>query len=146
METWNAKKEEFGYDTKKWWLVDATDLTVGRMATSIADVLRGKNKPTFTPNVDTGDFVVVINADKIKFSGRKLLQKKYYTRSRFFGSLRELTAEKVLEKKPERVITDAVKGMLPTNKLSYSLMTKLKVYPGADHPHAAQKPEMLNLK
>ncbi len=145
MKTWNAKKEDFGYETKKWWIVDAEGQTLGRMATKISDTLRGKNKPTFTPHVDTGDFVVVVNAEKINLTGQKLAQKKYYTRSRFFGSLREMNAEGMQEKSPEYMITEAVKGMLPKNKLATQILKKLKVYAGTNHPHSAQKPESLTL-
>lgn len=141
MKTWNAQK---GFD-RKWWVVDATDKSVGRIATKIAMVLRGKHRPTFTPHVDAGDFVVVINADKVKFSGNKWLEKKYYRRSRYFGSLKETTAEKMLDKNPAYILQHAVQGMLPKNKLGRQLLTKLKTYPSSEHPHEAQKPEALSL-
>ena len=142
MKTWMAKTHEAD---RKWWLVDATDQTVGRMATQIANILRGKNKPTFTPHADAGDFVVVVNAEKVKFSGNKLGDKLYYRRSRWFGSLRETTAKEMLEKDPTHILYNAVKGMLPKNRLSRQLIKKLKAYPGAEHPHDAQKPEALTL-
>ncbi|MFZ3228788.1 MAG: 50S ribosomal protein L13 [Pseudobdellovibrio sp.] len=138
MKTWNAKTEEAD---RKWFVVDAAGLRLGRLATHVANILRGKNLPTFTPHADVGGFVVVINCDKIELTGNKWNQKKYYRHSRFFGSLKEKTAEQMKNDNPEFIIEDAVKGMLPVNKLSKTLITKLKVYPGAEHPHAAQKPE-----
>ncbi len=141
MKTWVPKQDD---KQEKWWVVDAADKTVGRLATELANVLRGKNKPQFTPHADMGDFVVVINSDKVKFSGNKWLQKKYYTRSRFFGSLREMTAKELLEKDSTQIIYKSVQGMLPKNKLSNKIIKKLKVYPGAEHPHATQKPEAYN--
>lgn len=143
MKTWTAKPLEV---ERKWWLVDADGQTLGRMATEIANLLRGKNKPQFTPHVDTGDFVVVINAEKVKMSGNKMTEKTYFTHSLHFGSLKRFTANKLQEQKPEKLVTLAVKGMLPENKLSFKLMTKLKVYKGSAHPHAAQKLETLSLK
>lgn len=142
MKTWNAKPNEV---ERKWWIVDATDKTLGRLSSEIAKVLRGKNKPQFTPHVDTGDFVVVVNSDKIKMTGNKMIQKKYYTHSRFFGSLKDLTAEQLLEKDAPQMIKFAVRGMLPKNKLSRQLIKKLKAYNGGEHPHDAQKPEALNI-
>ncbi|MBX7231438.1 MAG: 50S ribosomal protein L13 [Bdellovibrionales bacterium] len=142
MTTWNAKPGEV---ERKWWLVDATDKTLGRMATELARVIRGKNKPQFTPHVDTGDFIVVINSEKVKMTGNKWLQEKYYRHSRYFGSLKELTAQQMLEKDPTFIIREAVAGMLPKTKLGRQLITKLKAYKGADHPHQAQKPEALNV-
>jgi large subunit ribosomal protein L13 len=142
MKTWNAKPLEV---ERKWWLVDANDMILGRMATQIARALRGKNKPQFTPHVDTGDFVVVINCEKVAMTGNKWTQEKYYRRSRFFGSLKELTAAQVRERDPSRIIHDAVSGMLPKTKLGRQLITKLKVYKGADHPHQAQRPEALKI-
>ena len=144
MKTWNAKPEDFE-NNQKWWLVDAEGQTLGRLATQVAVTLRGKNKPTFTPHVDTGDFVIVVNADKIKMSGNKWEQKKYYSRSKYFGSLKEATAEEVVENEPEKIISEAVRGMLPKNKLATKVIKKLKVYRGTDHPHSAQKPEALNV-
>jgi large subunit ribosomal protein L13 len=143
MKTWNAKEGECD---RKWWIVDASGLTLGRMATEIAKVIRGKNKATFTPHVDTGDFVVVINADKVAMGGNKWTEKKYYTHSRWFGSLKEKSAAEMRDSNPAFVIEDAVQGMLPKNKLGRRLIAKLKAYPGTDHPHAAQKPEPLIIK
>ncbi|MCR4652241.1 MAG: 50S ribosomal protein L13 [Eubacterium sp.] len=128
---------------KKWYIVDASGLVLGRVASEIAKVLRGKNKPEFTPNVDTGDYVVVINAEKIKVTGKKLDQKIYYRHSDYVGSLKETTLKELLEKHPERAIEFAVKGMLPSGPLGRKMLTKLHVYAGAEHPHAAQKPEVL---
>lgn len=143
MKTWNAKPDEV---EKKWYIVDATGRTVGRLATEIAKKLRGKGKPQFTPHVDTGDFVIVINSDKIKFNGAsKLDSKKYYSHSRFFGSLKEISARELLEKDSTKVITASVRGMLPRNRLARQQIKKLNVYTGAEHPHTAQKPEALSL-
>ncbi len=142
MKTWNAKTDEV---ERKWWLVDASDQTLGRLAAQVAQVIRGKTKPTFTPNVDTGDFVVVVNAEKIKMTGAKLQQKMYYRHSRFFGGLKSFTAEEMIEKDPTFVIEEAVKGMLPKTKLGRQLLLKLKTYKGAEHPHATQKPEALKI-
>ena len=142
MKTWMAKTQEAD---RKWWLVDAEGQKVGRIATQIANILRGKNKPQFTPHADAGDFVVVVNADKVQFTGGKMLDKKYYRRSRWFGSLKETTAEEMVEKDPTHILYHAVKGMLPQNRLSRQLIKKLKAYPGAEHPHEAQKPEALTL-
>lgn len=143
MKTWYAKAEEAEH---KWILIDATGLKVGRVATQVADILRGKNKPTYTPNVDTGDFVVVINTDKLELSGSKWEDKKYYRHSRFFGSLKEKTAAQMKEEDSTFILSEAVRGMLPTNKLSRHIHMKLKAYPGAEHPHAAQKPQALTIK
>lgn len=142
MKTFIAKEEAV---EKKWWLVDATDKTLGRVASEIAKVLRGKNKAVFTPNVDTGDLVVVINSAKVKLTGKKMTDKIYFRHSRFFGGLHALTASELLEREPGDLIKKAVQGMLPTNKLSNKILTHLKVYPGADHPHQAQKPEALKV-
>lgn len=143
MKTWIAKTEEAEH---KWFVVDATGLRLGRLATHVASILRGKNLPTFTPNADAGGFVVVINSDKIEMTGDKWKTKKYYRHSRFFGSLKEKSAEQVKENDSEFLISEAVRGMLPVNKLSKSLITKLKVYQGPEHPHAAQKPEAYSIK
>ena len=143
MKTWIAKPEEV---KKAWWLVDATDLTLGRLATEVANILRGKNKPTFTPNVDCGDFVVIVNSDKIKITGKKAIQKKYYSHTRFFGSLKEKTAAQMLASDSTFMISEAVRGMLPTNVLSRSILKKLKVYTGPNHDHSAQKPQTLTIK
>ncbi len=131
---------------RQWFIVDAADKSIGRIATEIAKVLRGKHKPQFTPNQDTGDFVVVVNAEKVQMSGSKLDVKRYYRHSRFFGSLKSLSAREMLDKDPAFVIEDAVKGMLPKNKLARQLILKLKAYKGPNHPHSAQKPTALQLK
>ena len=130
---------------RAWWFVDATDIPLGRLASVIASKLRGKGKPIFTPHVDTGDFVVVVNAGKVKLSGQKLKQKKYYYHSGYPGGLKEISYESLLEKKPEFPIRKAVRGMLPKNRLGRKLLKKLKVYAGADHPHTAQAPQPLPL-
>ena len=130
---------------RKWYVVDAADQTLGRLASEIAKVLRGKNKPTYTPHIDTGDYVIVVNADKIKVSGKKLDQKIYYHHSGYVGGMKETTLKEMLEKKPENVITLAVKGMLPKGPLGRSMLTKLHVYAGPEHDHAAQKPEVLEI-
>lgn len=131
---------------KKWFVVDATDQVVGRLATRIADVLRGKTKPQFTPHTDSGDFVVVVNADKVRFTGNKLEDKKYYRHSGYVGNLKVRTAKEQMERKPEAILMSAVKGMLPKNTLGRKQLTKLKVYAGEAHPHDAQNPETLALK
>ena len=128
---------------RKWYVVDATGYTLGRLATEIASTLRGKKKPIFTPHMDCGDYVIVINADKVKFTGKKMDQKIYYNHSDYVGGMRETTLREMMEKKPEKVMELAVKGMLPKGPLGRSMMDKLHVYAGAEHPHAAQKPEML---
>lgn len=142
MKTEVAKMENVKRD---WYLVDAQDIVLGRLATQVANVLRGKNKAIFTPSVDTGDFVIVVNAEKIALTGRKLDDKTYYHHTGFPGGLKEITAGKLLEKKPEEVIRKAVKGMLPKNKLARHMLKKLKVYSGASHPHDAQQPKNLAL-
>ena len=128
---------------RKWYVVDATDMTLGRLASEVAKVLRGKNKPTFTPHIDTGDYVIVVNAEKIKVTGKKLDQKVYYHHSECVGGMKETTLREMLAKKPEKVIELAVKGMLPKGPLGRELYTKLYVYAGPDHKHQAQKPETL---
>jgi large subunit ribosomal protein L13 len=143
MKTVSAKKEEIQHE---WYLVDATDKILGRLATQIANVLRGKNKPIFTPHVDTGDFIIVTNAEKVKLTGKKLENKRYYRHSGYPGGFRVRTAQEVLKKKPEDLIMLAVKGMLPKNRLGSKLLTKLKVYAGKAHPHEAQQPKVLELK
>ena len=130
---------------RKWYVVDATDHTLGRLSAEIANVLRGKKKPIFTPHIDTGDYVIVVNADKIKVTGKKLDQKIYYNHSDYVGGMKETTLKEMLQKKPEYVIRHAVKGMLPKGPLGREMMTKLHVYAGAEHPHAAQKPEVLEV-
>ena len=128
---------------RKWYVVDATGLTLGRLASEVAKVLRGKNKPVFTPHIDTGDYVIVINAEKVKVTGKKLDQKIYYHHSDYVGGMKETTLKEMLAKKPEKVIELAVKGMLPKGPLGREMYTKLHVYAGAEHPHAALKPEEL---
>jgi large subunit ribosomal protein L13 len=142
MRTQVAKKEDV---TRDWYLVDADSKVLGRVATEIANVLRGKNKPTFTPSVDTGDFVIVVNAEKIALTGKKLSDKTYYSHSAFPGGLKSITAGKLIEKKPEELLKKAVKGMLPKNKLARHMLKKLKIYSGDAHPHAAQQPKTLNI-
>lgn len=128
---------------RKWYVVDATGYTLGRLSSEIAKVLRGKNKPTYTPHIDTGDYVIVVNADKIKVTGKKLDQKIYYNHSEYVGGMKETTLRELMAKKPERVIEHAVKGMLPKGPLGRQMFTKLHVYAGPEHNHAAQKPEVL---
>lgn len=128
---------------RKWYVVDAEGCTLGRLSSEIAKVLRGKNKPQFTPFVDTGDYVIVVNADKVKVSGKKLEQKIYYRHSKFVGGMKETTLKEMLAKKPEKVVELAVKGMLPKGPLGRTMYRKLFVYAGPDHKHAAQKPEVL---
>ena len=143
MKTWNGKSEEADH---KWYIIDASGMRVGRLATHVADILRGKNLPTFTPNADIGGFVVIINSDKIEMTCDKWNAKNYYRHSRFFGSLKAKTAEQMKATDSEFIVSEAVRGMLPVNKLSKSLINKLKVYKGAEHPHAAQKPEAYSVK
>ena len=128
---------------RKWYVVDATDMTLGRLASEVAKVLRGKNKAIFTPHIDTGDYVIVINAAKVKVTGKKMDQKIYYHHSDYVGGMKETTLREMLAKKPEKVIELAVKGMLPKGPLGRQMFTKLHVYAGADHNQAAQKPEVL---
>ena len=128
---------------RKWYVVDATGYTLGRLSSEIAKVLRGKNKPTFTPHIDTGDYVIVVNAEKVKVTGKKLDQKIYYNHSEYVGGMKETTLKEMMAKKPERVIELSVKGMLPKGPLGREMITKLHVYAGPDHNHAAQKPEVL---
>ena len=128
---------------RKWYLIDAEGQTLGRLASEIANILRGKNKPTYTPHIDTGDYVIVINAEKVKTTGKKLEQKVYYHHSEYVGGMKETTLKEMLEKHPERVIEFAVKGMLPKGPLGRQMYTKLHVYAGAEHKHEAQKPEVL---
>ena len=143
MKTFSLKNSEVSRD---WVVFDASDKILGRFATKIADKLRGKDKPTFTPHVDGGDFVVVINADKVKVTGNKAEQKKYYKHSLYPGGLKEKSYKEVLESTPERIIENAVKGMLPKNKLGKSIIKKLKVYSGSEHPHESQNPRVWNPK
>ena len=128
---------------RKWYVVDATGYTLGRLSSEIAKVLRGKNKPIFTPHIDTGDYVIVVNADKVKVTGKKLDQKIYYHHSDYVGGMKETTLREMLAKKPEKVVELAVKGMLPKGPLGRQMYTKLHVYAGPEHMHAAQKPEEL---
>lgn len=131
---------------RKWYVVDATGHTLGRLSSEIAAILRGKNKPTFTPHIDTGDYVIVVNADKIKVTGKKMDQKIYYNHSDYPGGMRETTLAQMMAKDSAEVIRLAVKGMLPKGPLGRDMITKLHVYAGAEHPHAAQKPEALQIK
>ncbi|MGQ9553825.1 MAG: 50S ribosomal protein L13 [Anaerolineae bacterium] len=141
MRTYSPTPEDI---ERKWYVVDADGKTLGRLATEIATVLRGKNKPIFTPHADTGDFVIVVNAAKVQVTGRKLDQKIYYRHTMYPGGLRSISLREQLRTHPERVIQAAVRGMLPHNTLGRRLLGKLKVYAGSDHPHQAQKPEMLS--
>ncbi len=129
--------------SRSWFVVDLQDQVLGRVATEIARILRGKHKPIYATHVDTGDFVVIINAEKVRLTGKKLTDKVYYHHTGYPGGIRSRTAEKLLEEKPEEVIRKAVKGMLPKNKLGRQMFKKLKVYRGGDHPHAAQRPQVL---
>ncbi|MDQ3571663.1 MAG: 50S ribosomal protein L13 [Actinomycetota bacterium] len=143
MKTYVATPENRQRD---WYVVDAEGKTLGRLATQLADVLRGKRKPQYTPHCDTGDFVVVINAEKIAVTGRKLEQKTYFRHSGYPGGIRSRTLAEMLDRRPEEVIRKAVKGMLPRNKLARAQLLKLKVYAGPDHPHAAQEPKALEIE
>ena len=143
MKTYNAKPGEIA---REWYLVDADGQTLGRLATRIADTLRGKGKPAYTPHVDTGDFVIVVNAEKISVTGNKLEDKKYYRHSGYPGGLKTRTLAEQLERRPEEVIRKAVKGMLPRNRLARKQLTKLKIYAGPDHPHTAQQPQPMEIK
>jgi large subunit ribosomal protein L13 len=142
-KTYSAKPGEVD---RRWYVVDAEGRILGRLATQIADTLRGKNKPQYTPHVDTGDFVVVVNAEKIRVTGKKLDEKIYYRHSGYPGGLRQRTLREQLDRRPTEVIRKAVKGMLPRNKLARQQITKLKVYAGPEHPHGAQAPEPLILE
>jgi large subunit ribosomal protein L13 len=142
MKTFVAKEEDVA---KKWYVVDAKDKVLGRLATQIAMRLRGKHKPIFTPHADTGDFVVVLNADKVALTGKKWGKKIYYHHTGYVGGLKQITAEKLLEKKPEDILRFAVRGMLPKNSLGRRQLKKLKIYVGTDHPHEAQQPEILEI-
>ena len=135
-----------GTRERNWLVIDATGKTLGRLATQIADALRGKRKPDYTPHVDVGDFVIVVNAEKISVTGNKLEEKRYYRHSGYPGGLRSRTLEEMLARRPEEVIRRAVKGMLPRNRLGRAQLRKLKVYAGPDHPHAAQKPEPMEVE
>lgn len=141
--TYMAKPNEV---ERKWYVVDAEGKTLGRLASEVASIIRGKHKPTFTPHVDTGDFVVVINAEKIHLTGKKLSDKMYYRHSMYSGGLKVTPAQEMIKNKPERVIELAVHGMLPKNRLGDKMKLKLKVYAGAEHPHQAQNPEVYELR
>lgn len=143
MKSYMAKAETV---ERKWYVIDAEDQVLGRLATQIATLLRGKHKAEYTPFVDTGDYVVVINADKIRVTGKKAQQKLYRRHSGYMGGLKEVPYEQMLEKHPEKILEAAVKGMLPKNSLGRKMFKKLKVYAGPDHPHAAQKPEVYEVK
>ena len=140
MQTYMANPDKI---ERKWYVVDAEGCTLGRLASGVASVLRGKNKPQFTPHVDTGDYVIVVNADKIKVTGKKMEQKIYYNHSDYVGGMKETTLKEMMAKKPEKVVELAVKGMLPKGPLGREMYTKLFVYAGPEHKHAAQKPEVL---
>lgn len=142
MKTFSAKPAEV---TREWFLIDAEGKTLGRLASEVARRLRGKHKPEFTPHVDTGDYIVIVNAEKIRVSGNKLQQKIYYKHTGYVGHLRETTLEKMLQTKPANVIEFAVKGMLPKNALGRDMLRKLKVYAGPEHAHAAQQPKVLDI-
>ena len=142
MKTYMAKAETV---ERKWYVVDAAGMPLGRLASQVASVLRGKNKPTFTPNVDTGDFVIVINTDKAVLTGKKLENKFYRYHTGYIGGLKEIPYKKMMEEKSDLAVYEAVKGMLPKNSLGRTMLKKLKVYKGAEHNHAAQKPEVLKL-
>ncbi len=141
-KTYSAKPEEI---ERTWYVVDAEGKTLGRLAAEIAKILRGKHKPIYTPHVDTGDYVIVINADKVRVTGKRLDQKIYYRHSGYIGGLKAVSLRRMLETHPERVIEHAVKGMLPKNRLGRKMYKKLKVYASPDHPHQAQKPQPLDL-
>ncbi len=142
MKTYSAKAEDINHD---WFVVDASDKTLGRLATEIAHRLRGKHKAEYTPHVDTGDYIVVINAEKIKVTGAKAKDKMYHRYTGYIGALKSISFEQLIEKAPERVLQSAVKGMLPRNPLGRAMFKKLKVYAGGEHPHAAQQPQVLNV-
>ncbi|MBW1895655.1 MAG: 50S ribosomal protein L13 [Deltaproteobacteria bacterium] len=142
MKTFSAKSEEV---ERKWYVVDANGCVLGRLATGIASRLRGKHKPIYTPHVDTGDHIVVINANKVTLTGHKWDDKVYYRHSGYMGGLKSTTAKELLEKRPEDLVKSAVKGMLPKNRLGRQMFKKLKVYAGSEHPHEAQSPEILQL-
>ncbi len=144
MKTFSQTKAD-AEASAKWHVVDAAGAPLGRLATEVASLLRGKHKPTFTPHIDGGDFVVVINASQVTLSGKKMTQKKYYSHSGYPGGIKEVSAGKLLEDKPEMLIEKAVNGMIPRGALGHQIIKKLKVYAGGEHPHSAQKPETYNL-
>jgi large subunit ribosomal protein L13 len=141
-KTFSARPEDVKHT---WYVIDATDVVLGRLATKIATILTGKNKPTYTPHVDTGDYVIVINAEKVHLTGQKANKKSYNWHTGFAGGFRTRTFQELLEKHPEQIIEKAVKGMLPKNKLGRQMYLKLKVYSGSEHPHVAQQPEELSI-
>ncbi|MFZ5812737.1 MAG: 50S ribosomal protein L13 [Thermodesulfobacteriota bacterium] len=142
MKTFSPSKKDIQRD---WLIVDASDKILGRLASAVAGRLRGKHKPEFVPHMDTGDFVVIVNADKIRFTGNKLDQKKYYRHSGYIGGLKETSLRTMMQTKPEQVIMKAVRGMLPKNRLGRAMLKKLKVYSGTEHPHTAQQPKPIDL-
>lgn len=142
MKTFSARPQDINHE---WFIVDATDKVLGRLATRLAHVLRGKHKPIYTPHMDTGDFIVVTNVDKITVTGSKTLQKIYYRHTGYPGGIRSNTFESLLEKAPEKILINAVKGMLPKGPLGYAMIKKLKVYAGDEHPHLAQQPKQLEI-
>lgn len=142
MKTFSAKPESV---TRDWYVVDAADKTLGRLAAELAHRLRGKHKPEYTPHVDTGDYIVVVNAEKVRVTGNKSTDKMYYRHTGFPGGIKEISFDKLIEKAPERAIETAVRGMLPKNPLGRAMFKKLKVYAGNEHPHAAQQPQTLNI-
>ena len=142
MSSYMARSEDF---EKKWYIIDGEGKTVGRLSTTIATILRGKDKPQFTPHADIGDFVIVVNADKVKFTGKKWEQKKYYWHTGYPGGIKSITAEDLVKKKPGEIIRKAVWGMLPKNKMQDKLISRLKVYAGNEHPHVSQQPENLEV-
>jgi len=142
MKTYQAKKDEIEH---QWYLVNAEGKVLGRLSTELAKILKGKNKPTYTPHLDTGDFVIVVNAGKVTLTGKKMKDKIYYHHTGYPGGIKEMTAEKLLSKKPTEMIRTAVKGMLPKNSLGRQMLRKLKIYAGPNHPHEAQKPISLDV-
>ncbi|MDA7794955.1 MAG: 50S ribosomal protein L13 [Porticoccaceae bacterium] len=142
MKTYSAKAESVERD---WYIVDAADKTLGRLATEVASRLRGKHKPEYTPHVDTGDYIVIINAEKVTVTGNKATKKIYYSHTGYPGGIKDITFEKLMEKAPERALQSAVKGMLPKGPLGREMFRKLKIYVGSEHPHAAQQPQTLEL-
>ena len=141
MKTYMAKAEEV---QRKWYVVDATDLVLGRLASNVANVLRGKNKPTYTPNVDTGDFVIIVNCDKVRLTGKKLEKKFHIYHTGYVGGLKQIQYKKLMEEKPEKAVLLAVKGMLPKNSMGRNQLKRLRVFAGAEHPHTAQQPGALS--
>lgn len=142
MKSYWAKPDEI---EKKWFVVDAENKVLGRLATEVATILMGKHKPTYTPSIDTGDFIVIVNAEKFAVTGNKMEAKKYYRHSGYLGGIKERTLKEQLDKKPEEVIRTAVRRMLPKTKMGRAMIKKLKIYTGAEHPHAAQNPEVLDI-